>query len=267
LTPKLENFKSNTNLIEYEKNESRHNTWYNRVIGYLSYFDWGLRFFSKRKQAHYKVLDTYVFSLLSKDLIKKGHHHQIGTSFSYYIDMVPANNEHYSDAVEHMKKDKNKNRLPELIDQYRIQIKKVNEITANNGDLIVNQISIKCSLDPETGIMRDVFTFLNYSLGKIKDNQEIHEWTNSDHSGFVPHPNDPDYGQVIDCANKLIKDEVILHSFDEIRQNSKNLEEIATKIQNQASSISQSIGDEDYHTNAKCCPSFITILKDLFNRN
>ena len=263
MTQSLEIFKSKRS----QDNENVHRN--NQRFKFDSWFYWGywgLRFFSEWKREHYEVLDTHVFQLLSKDLIKKGNHHQIGDSFSYYIDMTPSNTKYYSYAVEHMKKESGENRLDELISQYRTQINKVNDVTKYNADQIVNQISIKCN-HPDTDSMKKIFTFLNMTLGHIRENQEIHEWANSDHSGFVPHPKDPHYGKVIDCVNKLKEDEVIIQSFDEIRQNFKKLVEIATKIQQGASSISQAIHDKDYHINAKCCPSIITILKDLINRN
>lgn len=49
------------------------------------------------------------------------------------------------------------------------------------------------------------------------------------------------------------------------RRERKELKEIAIKIQQKALSISQAIKDEDYDVNAKCCPSYITIVKDLIN--
>lgn len=259
----MENFKSKSSQ---DNENDRRNNWCFKFGSYYYWSYWVLRFFSERKREHYELLDMYVFHLLSKDLIKKGNHHEIGDSFSYYIDMIPSNTKYYTYAVEHMEKDNGENRLDQLINQYQDQIKKVNDITRDNGDQIVNQISIKCSHPEEDG-MKKIFTFLNMTLGHVKDNQEIHEWANSDRSGFVPHPKDPHYGKVIDCVNKLKEDEVIIQSFDEIRQNFKKLVEIAKEVQQKASSISQAINDKDYHINAKCCPSIITILKDLVNRN
>lgn len=178
--------------------------------------------------------------------------------------MTPENNYKYADALEHMKKDKGQNRLDELIKEYKKQIKIFNEAITRNGDLIIQQISSVCGVEPkiEKTKLGQIFIFLNTELSKVKGDQDIHDWAKSDNRGY----NITDgYREVQECVNKLIKDEIILGSFDEVREKYKRLHEIVTKLQQKASSISQAINDEDYDINAKCCPSYITIIKDLIN--
>jgi hypothetical protein len=175
--------------------------------------------------------------------------------------MTPENSYKYADAIEHMKKDKSQKTLDELIIEYQDKIRKINETITTNGDLILNQISSACGVDPKLDKTKlsEICTFLNLALGMIKDGEDIR---NASSHGFMGDRQSMD---VIECANKLLEDEIVLESFDEIRRERKELKEIAIKIQQRASSISQAINDEDYDVNAKCCPSYITIIKDLIN--
>ena len=243
-------------------NNNNNNSSLYRYDGFDSYFYRGLQFFSSRKQKHYKVLNKYTFSILSGNLIRiKETHHQIGDSFSYYEDLIPENSYKYADALEHMKKDKSQKRLDELIKEYQDHIRKINETITRNGDLILDQISSACGVDSKLERIKlgEICTFLNQALSHVKDDEDIR---NARSHGYTFSK---EYKEVIECANKLLEDEIILESYDEIRRDYRELKEIATKVQQKASSISQAINDEDYDVNAKCCPSYITIIKDLIN--
>jgi hypothetical protein len=233
-------------------------------FGFAGFLYRGLQFFSGKKQKHYEVLNRYIFCVLSKDLLQKGENHPIGNTFSYYKDMTPEYSIYYPDAIEHMKKDKGQNRLDELIEQYQNQIKIFNEAITNNGDLIVQQISSVCGVDAKLEKFKifEIFTFLNSQLNGIKDDQDVHDWTNSENRGYEVSS---DYREIQECVNKLIKDEIILGAVEETGQNKIKLQEIVTKVEQKASSISQVITDQVYNTNAKCCPSFISIFKDIIN--
>ena len=88
--------------------------------------------------------------------------------------------------------------------------------------MIVQQIFSVCGVDPKLEKIKlgQIFVFLNTELGKIKDNQDIHDWANSERRGYILSG---DYREAQECVNKLIKDEIILGSIDEINGRNRHI--------------------------------------------
>ena len=92
-------------------------------------FAGNFQFFSDLEQRHYKVLNKFVFSVLSTLQPQERESIAIGGSLPIYHYNIYEKGEIYDDAKLHMKKEKGEETLDVLIVNYKKKIKEVNEKT------------------------------------------------------------------------------------------------------------------------------------------
>jgi len=264
----LENFKSQYRLTEGNEHRryGKYNTDYRRNCSSIPKYRYGfcrlgrgIRFFIERKERHYKVLDKNVFSILSELQPQVSDTVPIGDALPTYHFNIPVNNYRYENAVRHMKKEKGDETLDVSIENYRNKIIEVNQMNYNISQRINQIIEEKLSAfgyQPKDPIIHDIITSVNIQLKEIQNAIDVNYWAQT---------NEPTIAGVEErasqCLNDILKQEEVLNFMFKVRGQNVNIALLLRKIREKALSISQAIQDEDYDTDADCCPTFFKILR------
>jgi DNA repair exonuclease SbcCD ATPase subunit len=210
-------------------------------------------------------MNKYVFSVLSSVNLtaKPSTDDIIQNLIPEYLDTIPSKAYRYDDAILHMKKDRQK--LEEDIAAYQERIKEYNvshvELQSAVRTIIEREINQAGYIKGQNDDFVHIYQWVNDYLKQVKaDNnmrQRAIQIASSKMSGIGTEA-------MVNTIKDIIQCETIHGYLDQVKQHEKNLTAKLSSINDKSNTISRTIEEGDYNTEADCCPTYLSLVKRLF---
>lgn len=224
-------------------------------------FAGNFQFFSDLEQRHYKVLNKFVFSVLSTLQPQESETIPIGDSLPTYNYNIYKKGEIYDDAILHMKKEKGEETLDVLIENYKKKIKEVNEKTYEISQEINKIIEEKLNefgYQPKDPTIQQIRSSVNIQLKEMRNSMDVHIWAQEN------KPNIAGDEKASQCLSEIVKQEEVLESMFIIRGQVVQIRMAVRIIRERASPISEAIENKYYTKRADCCPTYFSVIRRFF---